>query len=140
MQEYALKNYKDIIPNSPLKKGVIKYIKKLRKRGHQVIFITGRDTTEFEDPYTLTYNYLKENKIPFDGLLVNQLNKGESCKKENIDIYFDDEPRNYKSVEAMGIDVYLFNRYSNELLEGYNRVNSIKDIYKIIKKKEKNKD
>ena len=57
MQEYALKNYKDIIPDSPLKKGVIKYIKKLRKRGHQVIFITGRNTTEFEDPYTLTYNY-----------------------------------------------------------------------------------
>ena len=40
----------------------------------------------------------------------------------------------------MVIDVYLFNRYSNELLEGYNRVNSIKNIYKIIKKKEKNKD
>ena len=27
------------------------------------------------------------------------------------DIYFDDEPRNYKSVESSGIDVYLFTRY-----------------------------
>ena len=138
-QEYALKNYKNIIPNSPLKKGVIKYIKKLRKRGHKIIFITGRDTTEFEDPYTLTYNYLNKNKIPFDKLLVNSLDKGEACKKENIDIYFDDEPSNYKSVESRGIDVYLFSRYSNELLDGYKRVKSIKQIYKIVKKKEKNK-
>ena len=139
MQEYALKNYKDIIPDSPLKKGVIKYIKKLRKRGHQVIFITGRNTTEFEDPYTLTYNYLIKNKVSFDKLLVNQLDKGAAYKKENIDIYFDDEPRNYKSVESSGIDVYLFTKYANELLEDYKRVNSIKEIYKIIKNKEKNK-
>lgn len=138
-QEYALKNYKYIIPNSPLKKGVIKYIKKLRRRGHQIIFITGRDTTEFEDPYTITYNYLIKNNVPFDKLLVNRLDKGNACIEENIDIYFDDEPRNYKSVEARGIDVYLFNRYSNELLDGFKRVNSIKEIYKIIKKKEKNK-
>lgn len=138
-KEYALKNYKDIIPNSPLKKGVIKYIKKLRNRGHQIIFITGRDTTEFEDPYTITYNYLVKNKVPFDKLLVNRLDKGDACIEESIDIYFDDEPRNYKSVEARGTDVYLFNRYSNQLLEGFKRVNSIKEIYKIIKKKEKNK-
>ena len=134
-QEYAFKNYKNIIPNSPLKKCVIKYIKKLRRRGHQIIFITGRDTTEFEDPYTLTYNYLIKNKVPFDKLLVNQLDKGAACKKENIDIYFDDEPRNYKSVESSGIDVYLLTKYANELLEDYKRVNSIKEIYKIIKNK-----
>jgi len=138
-KEYALKNYNDIIPNSPLKKGVIKYIKKLRKRGHQIIFITGRDTTEFEDPYKITYDYLNKNKVPYDKLLVNRLDKGNVCVEENIDIYFDDEPINYKNVEAKGVEVYLFTKYSNELLDGYKRINSIKEIYKIIKNKEKNK-
>ena len=137
--DYALNNYKYIIPNSKLKKGVVKYIKKLRRRGHQIIFITGRCNKEFEDPYTLTYDYLKKNKVPYDKLLVNQLDKGKACIEEKIDVYFDDEPKNYEIVEKVGIDVYLFTRYSNELLDNFKRVNSIKEIYKIIKKKEKNK-
>ena len=119
----------------------IEMAKKIRQENGsvQIIFITGRCNKEFEDPYTLTYDYLKKNKVPYDKLLVNQLDKGKACIEEKIDIYFDDDPKNYESVEKVGIDVYLFTRYSNELLDNFKRVNSIKEIYKIIKKKEKNK-
>lgn len=136
---FAKNNYKYIIPNSPLKRGVIKYITKLRKRGHEIIFITGRDYDEFDDPYNTTYNYLIENNIPFDKLLTNKLNKGQTCVEEQIDVYFDDEIKNYSSVVEQGIDVYLFTKRANKDIKNVSRVNNFKEIYKLIKRKEKNK-
>lgn len=139
-QIYAKNNYKYIIPNSPLKKGVIKYITKLKKRGHEIIFITGRDYDEFDDPYNITYNFLIKNKVPFDKLLTSRLNKGEACLEEKIDIYFDDEFKNYESVKKVGIEVYLFSKRANKYIKNVRRVDNFRNIYKIIKNKEKNKD
>ena len=89
--DFAKKYYGKIIPYVPLKKDVVKYLNKIKKRGHQIIFITARSSRGYDNPYQLTYDYLVKNKVPFDELITDVLEKDKACVDESIDIYLDNE-------------------------------------------------
>ena len=84
-------------------------MQKLKNEGHKIIFITSRNSEEFNDPYQTSYNYLIKNNIPFDKLIVNASNKAEICLKENIDLFIDDSTKNCKAVAKKGIPTFQFN-------------------------------
>lgn len=136
--DFAKKIYKVIIPKSPLKRGVIKYINKLKKDGHEIILITGRDNTEFDNPYQITYDYLISNNVPFDTLITGVNEKGPVCLDEKIDIFIDDLAKNCVDVSAVGIKSYLFNHPNNKGYKGIKRIRNFRHLYKIIKKEGKN--
>ena len=58
--------------------------------GYTIEIVTARNNTEYEDPYKITYDYLKKHNIYFDKINVNVSNKGLFCKTNNIDILIDD--------------------------------------------------
>lgn len=131
--DFAKQNYKYIIPNVSLKKGVIKYLNKIKKLGHEIIFITSRGMKGYDNPYQITYDYLVKNSVPFDSLITCAEDKGEVCVEEQIDIFFDDDINNYKNVAKRGIDVYLYTIDSNKKYNNVRRVKNFHQIYKIVK-------
>lgn len=133
--DFAKKYYDKLIPYVPLKKDVVKYLNKLKKRGHQIIFITARSNKGLDNPYQITYDYLVKNNVPFDTLITGAKDKDEVCIEEEIEIYIDNDSNNCLAVSNKGITTYLMDKQKNK---NFKVVKSFKQIYKLIKKEEKN--
>jgi len=127
--------YQKITPNIPVNKGVIKYLKKIKKLGHEIVFITARGNKGYDRPYQISYDYLVQNKVPFDALIVDAQDKGKVCLEEHVDIFFDDDINNYNSVSSRGIEVYLYTINSNKKYKDIRRANNFRQIYKIVRRK-----
>jgi len=116
----------------PVKDNAKNILNKLRKMGHKIIIITARNYSDYDNPYELTYEYLKANEIPFDKLLVNISDKGKECVLENIDLFIDDSYNNCKSVQEQGIEVLLMDAKFNTDKKDLVRVKDWEEIYTII--------
>ena len=117
----------------PLKKGVNDVLSKLREEGHKIIFITARNYNEYEDPYKITFEYLKANNVPFDKLLVDVKDKASACVLEGIDLFIDDNTLNCKAVQNKGIGTLQFDAKFLRDIKALKRVYSWEEIYKIVK-------
>lgn len=135
--DFAKKYYGKIIPYVPLKKDVVKYLNKIKKRGHQIIFITARSNRGYDNPYQLTYDYLVKNNVPFDELITDVLEKDKACVDESIDIYLDNEINNCIKTRNIGINTFLSISENNQKSKEFKCIKNFKQFYKIIKKEEK---
>lgn len=68
----------------------------IKKAGHKIYFITCRP----KQNQPLTFRWLRQNGIPFDGLYVvgNTANKGRYAKSLRLDMYVDDLERHLESM------------------------------------------
>jgi len=126
--------YHKVMPNIPVHNGVIKYLKRIKKLGHEIVFVTARGNNGYENAYQISYDYLIKNEVPFDTLIVDAQDKGKVCLEENIDVFFDDDINNYNSVKSRGIEVYLYTIKSNKKYKDVNRVKNFRQIYKIVRR------
>lgn len=132
-KDFTIKAFNKIIPYAKLKSNVKEVIDELHKMGYTIEIITARNNTEYPDPYSISYDYLKKNNVYFDKLNVNIANKGAYCKENNIDILIDDSIKNLENAKEYGIKTIIFNNIFNENAEGHIRVNSWWDILNILK-------
>lgn len=130
--KFAKKNYASLVPNVKLKKDVIKVITNLKNKGYEIIFITSRSKNGYKNPYKISYEYLKKNKIPFDKLIVGAKDKKDSCESEQIDIFIDDNLNNCKSVSKLNIKVILFETTENKNNNNFIKVKNWKEIEQLI--------
>lgn len=93
--EFAKKYYDKVIPNTPFKPKVAKYIDKIKALGHGIIVITARNKTLYTDEYKTTIEELKNNNIHYDKLICD-FDKAKICKIEKIDLFIDDSIANCK--------------------------------------------
>ena len=63
------------------------YIEKLRKDGHIIFIISGRDNGEYSDAYQMTKDWLKKYRIQYDRLILtnayNSIEKAKICINNN---------------------------------------------------------
>lgn len=111
------------------------YIDKLHYDGHFIYIITGRNNGEYTDPYNMTKNWLDDNGIYYDNLILtdayDNCAKTKECLKHSIDIMIDDSVRICDDCIKNGITTILmdtpYNKYSN-----IQRVKNWKDFYRYI--------
>ena len=87
--------------------------------------------------YELTENWLKDNNIKYDKLVLESENKDEKCLENNVDIFIDDSVNNCKKVyNALKIPTFMFDSVYNQKEENTHikRVFSWKEIYNEIHK------
>lgn len=111
----------------------VETIKKLRKEGHEIYIITARDNEFHEDPYMLSKNWLDNNSIEYDKLIVNVREKAPLCKDEKIDIFIDDQLNNCLEVSKEGIKTIRFTTDTTGY-ENMVNINSWDRVYQYIKK------
>lgn len=134
---FFIKYYEKVIGEVKTKFLASKYLKKLQEDGHKIVLITARfRLDEVFSVEELTKNYIKENNIPCDKLIIDAQNKGKVAKEENIDIFIDDSYINCKEVSKEGIKVYMMDSRVNCSLpkdDDIERVYSWPQVYSKLK-------
>lgn len=105
--------YEKEIKNVKLKENAKKVINKLYKN-NEIIIITARNKNECKLPYNLCHNYLTKNKIKFNELIVEAIDKGKICYENKIDLFIDDSINNCLNVLEYGIDTIIFDNVYNK--------------------------
>ena len=110
-------------------------IKQLRKEENEIYIISSRDNGEYTNPYEMTINWLRDNDIEYDKLiLTDKRQKGKVCKENNVDIMIDDSINNCIDLSENGIKVLLMETRFNRKTVEFEKVSNWNDIYTKIKK------
>ena len=127
--------YENIIKEVRPKTLALKYLNKLKEEGHTIVLITARWETEYIDIVGLTKEWLRENNVPYDKLIVNAENKQIAAKQENLDIFIDDSFKNCQMVSDIGIKTFIMDTRTNRNLddERIKRVYSWPHFYSVFK-------
>jgi uncharacterized HAD superfamily protein len=99
----------DIFKNVTLKDNAKEVINHLHELGYKIIIITARGDRLNRDYFEVSYNYLSNQGINFDKLVAKSGKKGIDAKRENVDIFIDDEEFNLDDVHKEGIKCFKFN-------------------------------
>ena len=86
--------------------------------------------------YIYSKNWLAKNKIYYDKLIVNAREKSTVCKRENIDLYIDDQLENCLNILNAGIQTIMITDKKYD----YDNITMLKnwdDIYNFISELEK---
>lgn len=138
-QEYKLflNNYIfEYSVNSPIRPFANEIIRKL-KQEHEIIIITARDFTTYENEYQnkmqeIVKKWLYDNGILYDEIIFSK-NKDIICKEKEIDIMIEDSPENIMSI-SKNIPVLCYTQSYNKNVNNKNvyKCYSWYDIYKKI--------
>ena len=142
---FYLENIGRITPNLNVIEGAKEYIEKLKKDGHTIVIITGRDNGEYKDPHTMTKKWLKEKGIVYDKLIFTngykngKQGKAEKCLENDIDVMIDDSARICKECFQNNITTLIMDKPSNREAKEITRVHNWKEIYEFITNHKKEK-
>lgn len=118
------------MPNAP------ETITKLKEEGNEISFITARLTQIKNcDTENITIKTLKDNKIPYDKLIINASDKLKFCKENGIEIFIEDSYDTCKQLEENGIKTYLMTTKMNQNIDAgeIERVKDWNEIYQKVK-------
>ena len=131
-RDFLTKYLETIYLSEPLKEDADKVINEIKNKGNEVIIITARSNSfiniNMED---LINNYLLNNGIIVDKIIINARNKAEICKQNNIDLMLDDSIYNYYSLTENGINTVLYDE-EDKNKDIKNRVKSWKQFMEYI--------
>lgn len=111
------------------------YIQKLKEE-NDIYIVSGRNNGEYKEPYKMTEEWLKNNNILYDKMILtnsnNEHEKTEVCIENNIDLMIEDSIRHCLDLKKNGIKVYTMNTRYNIKEKTLERVSSWKEIYEKI--------
>ena len=142
---FYLENVERIAQNLDVKEGAKEYIEKLKKDGHTIVIITGRDNGEYTDPYNMTKKWLKEKEIPYDKLIFvngyknDKQGKAAKCIENGIDIMIDDSRGICKECFQNNITTLIMDKPCNREIKEITRVYNWKEIYEFVTNYKKEK-
>ena len=114
----------------------------LKESGDKIFLITARWNLKDNNIEQITKDWLKENNVEYDKLIINAKEKLKFVKENNIEIFIDDSCRNCKDIAYnSNAKVFIMDTRVNQNLEDekITRVYSWPHLYKEIKKlKEEN--
>lgn len=105
-----------------VKREVAKVLKRLRSKGNEIYIITARKNDIVKNVNIITEEWLKENQIEVDKVIVEAYGekKADICKENNIELMIEDDPYNYKKIISKGIKCILFDdRERYDLRQNY---------------------
>lgn len=140
-KEHEEKFYKDnierIITKLTVKDSAKEYIDRLRKDGHEIYIITGRDNGDYKDAYKITKLWLNKFNIKYDKLMLTDAYKNdkhgktEKCIENGVDIMIDDSVHIVEDCINGGINAILMDTPYNRDSK-LKRVNNWKEFYEYI--------
>ncbi len=129
-------NLQQITEHLEVVKDAKKYIAKLREEGNKIYLITGRNSRRLKNPKQITKDWLVNNDIDYDKLILteNNIDKSKECIENNVDIMFDDRPMNCILLRKSGIESYLFKtRYNYRYSLNVPMINDWKELYELVR-------
>ena len=126
------KYYKNVLEECIVMPNASKVIRKLKEEGNEIIFITARLLNIKNcDTEGITVKTLKDNKIPYNQLIINASDKLKFCKDNDIQIFIEDSYETCKQLEENGIKTFLMTTKMNENIDAgsIERVSDWNEVY-----------
>lgn len=125
----------ELLSTAPPRRGVAKYMKKLKEDGHTLILITARSSDHLTNPEELSTTWLNKHNIVYDELCVGYKDKTDICLQKKVDVFIDDRMDNLLPLLPHNVKTLLMHTVSNKDDTSYNQtvVYSWRQVYKIIK-------
>lgn len=123
---------KKIFEEAEIKENAKEKINALKKDGNKIIIITARDTKSLKEVHKVCENWLINNKVNVDKIVVDGEDKAQKCLENKIDIFIDDNVYNCESVyKNLKIPVLLMDSRYNKDYQNSNikRVYNWNEIY-----------
>jgi uncharacterized HAD superfamily protein len=119
-----------------IRRGAREYINKLIAEGHEIVLITYRKEPNFLNGEKTTKDWLNAKKINYHKLVLSDSpNKTEECKKNNIDIMFDDRAGYVYKMREGGVNcVLVLTKYNLSERKNLPHVGSWKELYDYIQR------
>ena len=116
IKEFFSKYLKSIYEEAEIKENAKERINKLKDDGNEIIIITARNTKSLKEVHEVCKDWLINNKINVDKIVVDGENKAQKCLENKIDIFIDDNICNCENVyNNLKIPVLLMNgRYNKD--------------------------
>jgi len=136
MIEFLDLYYEKMISNVKPKTLAVKIINKLKSEGNRIIIITTRPNIKDKDVFKITKEWLNQNKISFDKLIITD-NKREAVEKENVEVFIDDKYKLCKQMQDITNSILFqsFKNYNIDLKESkITRAYSWPHVYQLINK------
>lgn len=114
------KYYKKIIVETTPFPFAVETINKLKEEGHKIVLITARWDFEDTNVRKLTEEWLKNQNIHYDNLVVNASTKLEAVIENKVDIFVDDSFENCIAVSNSGIKTFIMDTRCNKNLDNPN--------------------
>lgn len=116
IKEFFSKYLKSIYEEAEIKENAKEKINVLKDDGNKIIIITARDTKSLKEVHEVCKDWLINNKINVDKIVVDGENKAQKCLENKIDIFIDDNICNCENVyNNLKIPVLLMNsRYNKD--------------------------
>jgi len=132
---FCNKYFHKIFMKVDVKENAKEIIEKIKNEGNEIYIITARSQPRFKDPYNLTKDFLDNNNIVYDKIIVNCEDKYTYCKENGIEIMIDDEPQNINTISEI-IPVIVLKDIQNEDCYGENiiKVDTWNEVYEEYKK------
>lgn len=136
-KSFYIDNIERIVKRLNVKDGAKEYIDKLKEDGHSIYIITGRDNGEYSNPYNMTKEWLDNNFIYYDELILTNAYKNdkhgktEKCLENHIDIMIDDSVHICQDCIENNITTLLMDTPYNKQVD-MPRVYNWEDIYEFI--------
>ena len=90
IKEFFSKYLKSIYEEAEIKENAKERINKLKDDGNEIIIITARDTKSLKEVHKVCKDWLINNKINVDKIVVDGEDKAQKCLENKIDIFIDD--------------------------------------------------
>ena len=105
LQDFYRGNIEKIAKNLKVVPGAKRVIEQLKQEGNTIIIITSRNNGDYSHPYEMTYEWLSENHILFDELVLvhSPFEKVFVCQDKQVDIMIDDSIKVCGDVSNIGI-------------------------------------
>jgi uncharacterized HAD superfamily protein len=115
-------------------KGAREFVKKLKKMGFIVVFLTGRPCKRYKRVYIDTVEWLHKNDIPFDAVLATK-KKADFIRAMGISpfAFIEDDPRQAADIIKKGFKCILIDRPYNRHYKKAVRAHSYEDIINYLK-------
>jgi len=134
-KEFANQYLKQILKEAVPNKDSVEVIKKIKKLGCNIILITARKDSEIFGMYDFTKQWLIENHIEFDKLIINCDDKLKECTNNSVKIFIDDNYITCKKIfDSKKTLVLLYETNYNKMYDDLElvKVKNWNEILKII--------
>ncbi len=133
LSDFINKHFVEIVKTSSLFEDSKETIKKLKDMGYRIVLISSRAFQEGADTEEDTIEYLENNNIQYDEVLLRRPNKVESCLQEHIDYFIDDKEKTLDTLGEIGVKCIKMQSIDKEPSK-YITVNNWSEILSIFQK------
>lgn len=109
-EQFFKENLEEIYKTVEIKREVKKVLKRLKSKGNEIYIITARKADIVSNVKEITKKWLKDNEIEVDKIIVEAYGEKKAiiCKENHIDLMIEDDPYNFRKIQAKRIPCILF--------------------------------